>query len=273
MRGRFSIPEALIFHYTTFDAFTSIVEHSEIWASHFTGMNDSREIIDSIDYLWFIINQISAGKYSREDYDIVRAALLDDLNIYIASFSKHPNQLSQWRAYAPVRGMSIGFPRSLFEARDDSSANFLFRDVVYDRQTKFEQLLPVAETISSILGDITDNQDRYSEIHKLQNIFSNIASFHKHRAFSEEGEVRLVSHGAMFDIHERKGRYGSVKYIRVSLSHLFRAHEELDFIFTYIINGPAIDPYGAVKDTNCVLSRNKTKYLTVFECGIPFRVF
>ena len=123
-----------IYHYTSHEAFHSIIESSELWAHDFRLANDRREI----DYAAGLFRRALDNKTAKKYHQIVRDLIsvfadpfdpfkLSEVTDYIAavSFSEEENQLSQWRAYAPDSGYSLGFDRGmLFSIARDQGFEF-----------------------------------------------------------------------------------------------------------------------------------------------------
>ena len=100
-----------IYHYTLLDSFRKIVESSSFRASHYSQMNDWKEIEIGIECLKEQFNAF--GEFEN------KAIILNQIeNIYtqrqrcfLSSFSKNVDSLSQWRAYTneDAGGVCIGF--------------------------------------------------------------------------------------------------------------------------------------------------------------------
>lgn len=113
-------PPDHLFHYTTPEAFHGIVKSGEIWATHFRYLNDPREVVHGEDAVYEVAKSLLAAPQETP----VRAFLetfIDNFQemrltsmagIYVASFSEHGDQLSQWRAYGDARSSyAVGFSR------------------------------------------------------------------------------------------------------------------------------------------------------------------
>ncbi len=112
-------PNDIIYHYCPAHAFYEIVRTKVLWLTDMFLTNDSEE------HRW--LRKIAArvieeqkGQPGTLDTDFIellntkpKPVDLDErVEIYLACFSKHPDSLGQWRAYAEDgQGFAIGFSR------------------------------------------------------------------------------------------------------------------------------------------------------------------
>jgi len=96
----------LLWHYTTPEGLTGIIESSSLWATDVFYLNDSAEFMHGINIARKIIKQkissLGGDKKERlERFDINLSFIGPDHNrpVYVCSLSKTENELSQWKAY------------------------------------------------------------------------------------------------------------------------------------------------------------------------------
>jgi hypothetical protein len=98
----------ILWHYTTWEGFTSIVTKDELWASDCRFMNDTKEIWHAVEFC--------RGKYPAEMQHvngfiedlITRNVMLPHANVL--SVSREFDSLEQWRGYAYTSvGVALGF--------------------------------------------------------------------------------------------------------------------------------------------------------------------
>lgn len=112
----------ILYHYTSFSAFYSIMESQEIWASDIGFLNDIKEFRHGVDTAKKYVSDLSTdalrSKVVRDSLAPIIAKALDTdmfkgtgtFHVCVASFSEVPDVLSQWRGYCPDgRGVCIGF--------------------------------------------------------------------------------------------------------------------------------------------------------------------
>ncbi len=102
-----------LYHYTSADGFSGIIESQELWATSVYHLNDWTEFEHGRDAF------IESAKVLLKDEKVVDAAvqLLSYLHdqhppLFVCSFSaaKDGDDLTQWRAYSSGGGCAIGFP-------------------------------------------------------------------------------------------------------------------------------------------------------------------
>jgi len=192
-------------------------------------MNDNMEI------KWYL-NRLNDEKCSlkgtvglRPFYYLPYEELIDALNskgqnsVYISCFSKEPDMLSQWRAYAEDgKGVSIGFNLDKLKKAD----NLLIREVIYtdnvvcdDTESDVEC---VADTIDLVIREhgITVREEQTEAF--LHELIPELVKY-KNPAFVEEKEIRLIYCDDM-KFEEIIDRYGGFqeKFKSVKLEHDFR---------------------------------------------------
>lgn len=114
----------VLYHYTTADGLKGIIENSELWASSAYFLNDPNEITYGCDLLKTVLDNWFTKAQAHGERNSFRSALVTELctvfgedllekkiigPIYLGCFCEDDNLLSQWRAYGPCGGYSIGF--------------------------------------------------------------------------------------------------------------------------------------------------------------------
>ena len=113
-------------------------------------------------------------------------------SVYISCFSKKPDLLSQWRAYAEDgTGVSIGFDlKKLSDA-----TNILLKEVIYTNDVVYENkendVLITADTIGTVISEnnIIKKEEQLEVF--LHELIPELAKY-KNPGFKEEKEVRLI---------------------------------------------------------------------------------
>jgi hypothetical protein len=127
----------VLHHYTSIHGVRGILDTNSIWASLLHFMNDSREWLYTLELVHENLNRRLSQRHDRQ-WPVFIAHLIQSLqrivhaNIFIASFSEVPNQLSQWRAYCPPEGgYAINFDKEFLEAHL-TRQEFQLRPCIYD---------------------------------------------------------------------------------------------------------------------------------------------
>ncbi|MGD9631650.1 MAG: DUF2971 domain-containing protein [Hyphomicrobium sp.] len=105
-----------VYHYTSLAALGGILSTRSIFCSDYRHLNDTTELAAGIEVLEAAIAaRAEAAGISAADIEnaLDHLALLQrarfHISMFTASFSIRGNDLTQWRAYAPRNGVSIGF--------------------------------------------------------------------------------------------------------------------------------------------------------------------
>jgi hypothetical protein len=217
-----------LFHYTTGDAFRSIYESQQFWATHYAYMNDGSEfrvfgpmVTECIKP---VIHRIVSERIQHEvagiDALVCREAAmhLDILyrqtfgerafcETFITSFCAHePHSyeaenglLSQWRGYGPGAGVAIVLDRTAIEelmeheSRTFAHPVYHIGDVTYDHDPDLKDK-PEFRAVFERLPEVLDKFYK-REQPPYECIFTSFVigtTLVKHRAFREETEVRIV---------------------------------------------------------------------------------
>ena len=100
-----ALGNSYLYHYTDFNGLKGIIENQCLFASNSSFLNDEKEYSFGVDIFIKSAESIKSNTKSH-----IKNALADEFtslvrqrsisNHYVASFSKKPDLLSQWRAYA-----------------------------------------------------------------------------------------------------------------------------------------------------------------------------
>src|SRR3990167_8762359 len=100
-----------LYHYTGPAACIGIIINKTFWATQIQYMNDSKEIRHAVELATHFVH--SEQKIPNEVKEVMLAELefitKGVTKTFVVSFSEHEDLLSQWRAYCPNGGASIGF--------------------------------------------------------------------------------------------------------------------------------------------------------------------
>ena len=139
---------------------------------------------------------------------------------YVASFSRHKDVLSQWRAYCNEgNGYAIGFkPGSLVQLK--KSECYLVQ-CIYEPEKQKTLCNALIDSYFTLDEDLQEMSGSLWKGHKLAQWSEKIlilALAIKHQGFAEEAEWRLILRESDKDIVDfRPGRFGVVPYLNVRL--------------------------------------------------------
>lgn len=217
-----------VFHYTNQEGLIGIVESKSIWATSILHLNDSAEFWYAAQIVRQLVDNLTTQQHLD---DILRQQLLGMFrlqpiaNVFICSFSAHPRQLSQFRAYGSVgSAFSLGFDTFGLIKRGKEQG-FEFGHCLYDRK---EQEAEIARILHEAVTDF-DNRLAQSIDHSIaanqsatqfHERFLAIAPRIKNPTFSEEQEWRMMCtlQSITKAVHFRKGKITIVPYLNFSLA-------------------------------------------------------
>ena len=215
-----------IYHYCTSDTFFSIIKNRCIWLSSLSQSNDRLEGLVAGEVLTTLAKDLDF-----DDSVIARMRLPIDayrrqMDGFAMCLSRKGDLLSQWRGYAADgSGFSVGFSEPYLAKLGQQQVNGSFKpvSVVYDVEKQKKWLKPLLESLRGFIGDgaygkplfaglLSDENDKQRiETHNanvrfqsnkadmllvtLMSVFFNFKS----EAFSEEDEVRLLTHATNLD--------------------------------------------------------------------------
>ncbi|MCG7570563.1 DUF2971 domain-containing protein [Pseudoalteromonas sp. CNC9-20] len=209
----------LIYHYCGSEAFMGIVKSRQLWASDITKLNDPSEKMQGYDTIQSLVKKYSdPGSFTFFNQAIS--------GVYVCSFSKVDDLLSQWRGYADDgEGFSLGFDRDALKSIDaeasspSSSSNpkrrskIELREVFYDENefsNYYDQYFNGNLSEKPILGRF----GAASDLNEAQGLL-------KIPFYSEEEEVRAyITYPSIHDItvlEKELGRQVSIRNTKYGL--------------------------------------------------------
>lgn len=210
--------DVILYHYTSLEAFRLIIETGTIRATESKYLNDASELAYGLD-------KIRESSKSDEISDLIESQFAN-LNprfyqyTYIFSLSTEGDLLSQWRAYCPGGGVSIGFSKTALEILAKAH-NFEVVRCIYNQDE-------VNQAVKALVNRWTGEDDRnfFEEMTKL-------AASIKHPSFAEESEHRLIGqsfvhpHGNGHQRHWRTGDGLLIPFTLISWGNVDQSEPEI----------------------------------------------
>lgn len=140
----------LVFHYCDVSTALLILKNKQIWMTSIRNLNDGNESIGVYKLFFDLLEKYDSEKclnpmieYSRRPGVIqLYEKPLGAYPEYVACFSKNPDSISQWIAYADNgQGIAIGFDETEFINITSESA-LQYRSVSYIRDEDIQQHIP-----------------------------------------------------------------------------------------------------------------------------------
>lgn len=241
---RTDIPSEL-FHYTNSDGLVGILKSSQFFASEYRHLNDLAEIREGWKLASEVVEQKLRDLRATIHQRIPRLperilnnlqvdpddGILENNNVYVASFSVDHDSLPQWRAYGDdARGYAIGIaPQTIRNA--PGASNFDLVECVYDHVKLRCNLEARVSLLLSLLEDFlakafTDNANDHTVHHAermlgdlnfvLQTQKKDAAAALKNHSFESEREWRFVTditRWTRLRTSFRPSRYGATPFV------------------------------------------------------------
>jgi hypothetical protein len=274
---------SFLFHYTTVEGLLGIISSQVLWATEIRCLNDTLEYEYTINLAREVLKEFrphfesSAG---RAVFDLLEQALgvAAVIPLYTVSFSEHPDQLSQWRAYGRNGGYAMGLSPDAIRAtigRVGDLPGALFK-CSYHSEKQREHLKYVLQCFLKLVDEVRENpKGRESRLLARCHLdfashLTAAAAVFKHPSFTEEAEWRLIIRGIP-GAHGRKfRRRGEIlaPYIEVPL-----ADEDTPLTLASVILGPNPDMALAKLGVKALLEENAVKmpFEGIRESTVPYR--
>ena len=203
--GFHDVNEKVVWHYTTGDGLLGILKTGQIFSTQLACLNDQTELNYGIDLFRSTLLNLRNERPELRDADtelIFRhaeeSALLDvvpESPFYVACFSRHDDDLSQWRAYGSgENGYAIGFYTEHLKL-----PNLIFGKVNYLRELHEQLMREIAvEFINFFKAGIVNRRSLTTEIWLSEFLpawevaLGRVSPMMKHQAFRQEKEFRCI---------------------------------------------------------------------------------
>ena len=197
------------YYYCSLNTFLNIIKNKQIYLSDPLKMNDTLEIKWYIEKLnnedrtlsgldFDVPESIFEMMKLRSHLDFTFEEFMEKLDsrgqrsVYISCFSKEPDILSQWRAYAEDgTGVSIGFNLEKLSV----ASNILLEKVIYADDVYYDSKENDVEIIADQIDVVIREKNITKKEEQLETFLHElIPEFVKYKnpAFVEEKEVRLI---------------------------------------------------------------------------------
>ncbi len=185
-------------HYTDANALKSIFEKPALWLTDIRFLNDAREFNSGIEFirkaafqpiqsLWFNFEHVDGA------IDFVRESISNDVSfslsedpLFVCSFSKSKDLLSQWRGYGMY---AIEFDRKALSEYLPSIRDCIYSD--HDKQEHARRAITKSAEIASKEMGTEAGRVGIKTLDALSEITGLAATF-KEVGFQEENEVRSI---------------------------------------------------------------------------------
>lgn len=203
-----------LYHYSNATGLLGICDSQEMWATHTSFMNDTKEISYTKELVESICERLLEDYPLEEDKSYTKNTSLiyrdfifrlsyksmrpkPNNDIYVVCFCRDKDLLSQWRGYGEVgSGYSIGFDT---EGLNKIDLRFGLYKVIYSETEQMSILEKLVSTVfaslkKEIVGATMDEAleiaDKHARIFEEEVLL--FSTYFKHPSFKEENEWRFV---------------------------------------------------------------------------------
>jgi Protein of unknown function (DUF2971) len=273
-------PPAIVYHYTSGEVLSSIVNGRRLYATNAFYLSDKTEIVHGLDLfrerakrrddgpeIKHFLGQVSTFLSSSADphHD-------DGFDTYVACFSEKSDVIPFWKGYgADGLGYALGFD---LEATWKSADLAAYR-VVYDKSDQ-EAILDVA--VEGYIGVLKRSLDRYPGQEEavvqatgitLASVLMQLLAFFKHESFDYEVEWRLVQFIPRFrERRERTARCRISRGVVVPFVEIELGKDIASLPLREVRCGPVIHK-GVGADTVRAFAKRAGLSCEVTESGLP----
>lgn len=274
----------LIYHYTSAEVLTKIVDNQHLWATHLEYLNDSRELAFGLEVIerafeyadethkYSDPRQVKAVQFFRAELskrESTGSAAVEPR--FAACFSERGDSLSQWRAYGingASTGVSIGFEVPAMDRNGSSYVRDNIKPVAYSSEKGLSTAAAAFEYMRRKISILDAGQTPTPEYggHYPQTRWApwqilDAAAYLKVDSFEDEHEWRLVvSSVPESGLKFRPSSFALTPYVEISVN--------ASSIRTVVV-GPNPHPELAKRALQQRLS--KSPMLEVHSSEIPFR--
>lgn len=218
--------EGIIYHYTSPEAFLSIVQHQEIRFTDIRYLNDRAEGVYFVKVLLDFLSK-NAGKYpyfeetinqllKGNDWDRIQNLETIEVHynevprmpykadrVFVFCACAEPDLLNMWNYYVnngAYQGYNIGFRiKELLNTFDTPDSNEIdmfqvyYGNVIYDEKQQMREVRMLAEGIEKEVQTSKDKERalKYAQI-TLRGYINTQGAFYKHPKFKAENEFRII---------------------------------------------------------------------------------
>jgi hypothetical protein len=258
-------------HYTSQEGLIGILKDKSLYATDASYLNDSQEVVYAVNLAKkYFKNRPSPGG-TRPVTEMLNALdeiedLAGKLPVYVASFSEHPDQLSQWRGYCS-RGSGFALCVSADRITKIAKArNWELFKCIYREDQQVE-----------VLKKIEDHAIRHFESDKSLSvpivfglILLGFGTALKHPKFAEESEWRAIRQSLGSLVTEPSIRPG-VSTLTPYVNFPLTIDENDSVELSRLVVGPTPHAQLAVRAARSLLLQHKATCPEPVASDIPFR--
>lgn len=283
-------------HYTNADGLMGILENHHIWASAPQVLNDLSEVQYGAGIVRAALRELIEKDLLGEPYGAYLAQVVGDdwvdimqSRIFVASASREPDLLGQWRNYANTDGFALGFEldgkwgsRTVMREGVPTLLTPLLSgwfNVVYNTDEQYmiarnALLFSAKAPPATALKDWGSRPETWADLAShTRLLLSTVPMTMKHPAFADEREVRYIGGATNDQVHFRSTSGRVVPFTKVGRLGATRGpginESDAPFPVFEIICGPSCRP-GTIQIAKRLLASQGIENIEVRQSEIPF---
>ncbi len=210
------LDKPMLYHYTTAEGLIGIVSTNCLWATDALYLDDANELIGGIQLARKLLQDVCEETDDQQQRERINWLLEETrdlgtprmMSAFVCALSSESDLLSQWRAYCPQGGFSIGFPAcQLREAI--TQQGFCLEECIYDEAEHLRIMKEVVERLAipwvrEASVPVSEDNERFRVSGGVAFELMRTAALLKHPSFRAEREYRVVSQpGRRYDPESR----------------------------------------------------------------------
>lgn len=282
-----------IFHYTTADTLTKIIEQKKLRFSNRLYMNDSSEgqyvldlCIRRIDDIWITNCKYDKCKFIKSIEELKKRLNLQYFQFYQISFSLDKDNLTMWNYYSKGNGINIKFlKKSLISSLKKQLKNEVVKPIALLHGRVIYEENKQVELLKRLLKDFSEANQHTDEWYLFTSMaVLNIGTFFKHYGFRNESEYRVV-YNLYHDSKDPTRCLSLYSDIENNEAYQFNVYQKENMLIPYvdvhfdseaiqeIILSPVLSTEYYADGLRLLLNRNglNTEIIKIEKSSIPLR--
>ena len=212
IKNDFLMPQRMpknFYQYSALSTFRGVIEHNNLWATHWAYLNDSKELIKGIEIAKFvhsdpIIRKAFKPYKSFSDFEKIISKFLQkdkikNIDAYVLCFSEKKDELNLWRGYGDgYNSIVTAYDVAKMETNVKASALQIMGKIVYNEDTQKVMMLTFFGRLCLMIKELRKRFPKQKEDVEKDMLWYFalgiliLSLFMKEKSWNEEKEWRIV---------------------------------------------------------------------------------
>ena len=198
------------YQYSALTTFKGVIEHNNLWATHWAYLNDAKELKKGIEIAKFVLSDMKEMKKYKSKHNLFSVlekfiSILTDKEIicpidaYVLCFSEEKDKLNLWRGYGNgYNSIVTGYDKNKLEISEQTAGLPFLGKVVYNEDTqKIMMLMFLLEFYEAMEKMYKQFPKQRKEIKEFMSGYFAVgililSLFMKEKYWNEEKEWRII---------------------------------------------------------------------------------